>query len=60
MPPVAIAEVVETTLSNDEAIALALSQCADGDSITLHEESCPIEYGECECTPRTYTKGAKA
>ncbi len=50
-------------MTEDEAIALALQMCPDGESFSIHEATCavtPENPDGCTCTPTTYRPGARA
>lgn len=53
--PVHAVEVREVE-TEEEAIALALAMCPDGESISLHEVDCAIDDGRCTCLPRVIHK----
>lgn len=55
-------ETIEVDMSDDEGIALALSMCAPGESISIHtrECACAVEPYKCTCTPTYLTAGARA
>ena len=52
---------LDESVSEDEAIAMALAMCPIGESIVIHERMCALAQGtRCNCTPMTLTPGATA
>lgn len=50
---------IETELSEEEAVAMALEMCPPGESISLHRKDCevtPEEIWRCTCIPMVLRK----
>ena len=62
LQPAVGAEPEPRELTEDEAVALALKQCDDGEVVLVHSKECPVSKcgDKCRCTPIVYRAGAKA